>query len=126
MLALVVHRVPPFGVTLVPAIALALAITAFAVWCARADEVWCLATDRLEHRVGLGSLRIVRSYRNAEIGVLLWQNRWGGWFGRVYVSDTRGRHCLFERRPDEASDLADFLCSVTGWSRRDWPVGSGF
>lgn len=124
--AILAGRALPLGVSPTVAVVVAIATAVFAVWCARADDVWHVAPNRLEHRVGLGRLASVRSYCDATIGMLVYSNRWGKPFGRLYAVDARGRHFLFERNADEASVVADFLCSVTRWQRRDFPPGSGF
>ena len=124
--AILAGRALPLGVSPTVAVVAGIAATFFAVWCARADEVWHLAPNCLEHRVGLGRLAKVRSFCDAEIGMLVYWSRWGKSFGRLYAVDSSGRHYLFERNADEASGIADFFCSVTGWQRRDFPPGSGF
>jgi hypothetical protein len=122
--AIVTHRALPLGVG--PSVAIAIGTIAFAVWCARADEVWHVAANHLEHRVGIGRLGRTRSYRAAAVEVLVHSNQWGKAFGRLYITDSSGRHFLFERDVDDASGVADFICSATGWPRRDLPLGSGF
>ena len=125
-IALLGHAPLPLGVSPAAAVVIGLATITFAVWCARADEVWHIASNCLDHRVGIGHLAKVRSYRDGEIAMLVHWNRWGKPFGRLYVVDSSGRHYLLERDADDASAVAGFLCSVTGWRRRDFAPGSSF
>ncbi len=124
--AILTHHTPPLGLHPAVAVVIGIATIAFAIWCARADDVWRLAPNSLEHRVGIGQVATVRRYRDAEIGVLTYWNRWQQPFGRLYIVDSSGRHFLFERNPDEASAVADFLCAKAGYPRHDFPPGSGF
>ena len=116
----------PLGVSPAPAVVIGIAATSFAVWCALADEVWQITSNCLEHRVGIGRLAQVQSYRDGEIAMLVHWNRWGKPFGRLYVVDASGRHFLLEREAEEASAVAGLVCSVTGWRRRDFAPGSSF
>jgi hypothetical protein len=109
----------PLGATPLVGVCLAAILAGFAVWVAFGRESWHVEPNRLEHRVGIGSLRRVRSYRDAEIAVTPFANRWGRLFIRLFVIDGKGRHFLVERSPDEGRALADFVCREAKWKRVD-------
>jgi hypothetical protein len=90
-------------------------------WVAFGQESWHVERNLLEHRVGIGGLRKVRSYRDGHIAVTTYSNRWGRLFIRLFVVDGNGRHFLMERSPVEGIALADFVSRETGWKRVDVP-----
>lgn len=92
------------------------------MWIAFADDVLLLERNSIEHRVGLGRLSRANGYRDATIGGLIHWGHWGRPFGRVYVVTADGRRLLFVRNADHAVAVADFLCSMTEWQRRDFPM----
>jgi hypothetical protein len=100
-------------------IGISLLLTALALWCAFGTEGWHVAPNCLEHRVGIGSWRHVRRYRDAELEIIGRHNQYGHPYYRLYVVLGSGRHFLLERRLPELSAWADFVATQTGWPRRD-------
>ncbi len=116
----------PYGVPVSLSVAIGIAFAAFAVWVAFADESWRVAPNCLEHHVGIGRIRRVRRYQDAELALTTHWTRFGSPWSRLLVVDAAGRHLLLQRRPDETSALADFICRETGWKRRRAPdIGPG-
>jgi hypothetical protein len=109
----------PLHATPAMAIGIGLLLTAVALWCAFGKEGWYVASNCLEHRVGIGSWRHVRRYRDATLEIVACYNRYGKPYYRLYADLERQRHFLLERRLPELSAWVDLVTGQTGWRRRD-------
>jgi hypothetical protein len=109
----------PLGTSSPVAIGIAVLLSAFALWCAFASESWHVGPNRLEHRVGIGGWRRVRTYRDAALKIVGRHDQYGRPYDRLYAIDGDGRHFLLERRLPELAAWADLVAAETGWRRPD-------
>ena len=119
--AIVLHVPQPLGATPLMSVCIAVFLIGVASWVAFGRESWHVERNLLEHRVGIGRFRKVRSYQDAHIAVTTYSNQWGRAFIRLFVIDGNGRHFLMDRSPAEGIALADFVSRETGWKRVDVP-----
>ena len=72
----------------------------------------------------MGRFSRVRRYRDAQVAVTTYTNRWGRTSVRLFIVDQGGRHFFLERLPAEGIAVADLVCGETGWKRVDVPFVS--
>lgn len=117
--SLIAHTALPLDTSPLAAWPISVLLLVFAVWCAFGDEVWHAGRDLIEHRVGIGAWKHIRTYRRARLEVIQRFNKYGIPYSRLYVvSDGRFRF-LIERTPPEMADLARFFAHYTGWEVQD-------
>jgi hypothetical protein len=116
--ALAAHRALPLAVSPPVGIAASGVLALLALWCGFGAEVWHVAPNCIEHRVGIGGWGSVRRFRDAELEIVSRQDRYGRPYHRLYVIVGPRRHFLLERRLAELSSLAGFLAEETGWRIR--------
>ena len=96
--------------------ALALFLTALALWTGLADEVWHLERNLVVHRVGIGRWGFSRSYRDADLEIIL---RFSFTFTvpyyRLYAVVEGKKYFLMERNQRDLQKLANFIAVHTGW-----------
>ena len=108
------------GASLAPWVVITLALSCFALWCAFADERWHLERNHIEHRLGMGAWAHSRSYRDAELQIIV---RFANLarsrpYYRLYVNENGTSHFLLERGEQELRQLATFISFHTGWPMR--------
>lgn len=108
-----------FGSSPATIIAVGLALTGLALWCAFGTEGWHVGPNCLEHRAGIGGWRHVRRYRDAELEIIRRQNQYGRSYYRLYVVVGATRHFVLERGLLELSRWADLVARQTGWPPPD-------
>ena len=94
-----------------------LALSLLALWCAFADERWHLERNLLEHRVGIGAWIHSRSYRDADLQIIV---RFADVarsrpYYRLYAIENSTSHFLIDRGEQELMQLATFISFHTGW-----------
>ena len=109
----------PLGTTPPVTVAIGVLLSGLALWCAFGTESWHVATNSLEHRIGIGRWRHARGYRDAVLEIIAAHDQYGRPYHRLYAVDGTSRHFLLERRLPELSAWADLVAAQTGWRRRD-------
>ena len=108
------------GASIAPWVGITLALSLLAVWCAFADELWHIDRNRLEHRVGIGLWMYSRSYRDADLQIMLrFSTKFNVPYYRLYALENGKSYFLLERVEQELRQLATFISYHTGW-----PIGA--
>jgi|SRR5215471_98570 len=108
------------GASVAPWVGITLSLSFLAAWCAFADERWHLERNHFEHRVGIGVWTHSRSYRDAELQIIV---RFANLarsrpYYRLYAIENGKSHFLLERGEQELLQLATFISFHTGWPMR--------
>jgi hypothetical protein len=107
------------AVSSAPGMVLAVLLLVGAIWCTWADETWHVATNRFEHRVGIGTWSRRQIFQDAQWQVV---RRFTGLnptslpYWRLYVVSDGSRHLVAERGEAALNELQTFLMRWTGWS----------
>jgi hypothetical protein len=97
-------------------IALTLFLAALALWTWLAEEAWHLERNLVLHRVGIGWWGFSRSYRDAELEIILrFTFNWNNPYYRLYAVMEGKRYFLMERKQPDLQKLANFIAFHTGW-----------
>ena len=105
------------GASIAPWVVITLALSFLAVWCAFADELLHLDRNLIEHRVGIGAWTHSRSYRDADLQIIV---RFAHVarsrpYYRLYAIENGTSHFLLDRGEQELLQLATFISFHTGW-----------
>jgi hypothetical protein len=98
---------------------LSLALALFTGWCVLDGEAWILESDRVTHRIGIGSWSYKRQVEHAELEIVLdISAHFRVPCYRLHAVTQGQPHFLFERQQPDLQLLAAFISFYTGWPIR--------